>query len=70
MGTPLLKQHTSARLREDLRDEIDKGEYQIGELIVPRLYRIIKIDKSTNTTTEEEIEIVQLLCICRHLQSF
>ena len=44
----------------------------MGELIVRRLYRIIKIDKSTNTTTEEEIESfgrkVPLLCIRQHLQ--
>ena len=44
----------------------------MGELIVPRLYRIVKIDKDTNTTVEEEIEIsgrkVPLLCIRQNLQ--
>ena len=71
-GTPLPKQRTSAQLREDMRDRIEKGEYQMGELIVPRLYRIVKIDKDTNTTVEEEIEIsgrkVPLLCIRQNLQ--
>ena len=55
-----------------MRDRIEKGEYQMGELIVPRLYRIVKIDKDTNTTVEEEIEIsgrkVPLLCIRQNLQ--
>ena len=44
----------------------------MSELIVPRLYRIVKIDKDTNTTVEEEIEIsgrkVPLLCIRQNLQ--
>ena len=55
--TPLPKQRTSKELRKEMRAKIESGEYLMGELVVPRKYKIIKVDKITKSATEEEIEV-------------
>ena len=40
-----------------MRAKIESGEYLMGELVVPRKYKIIKVDKITKSATEEEIEV-------------